>query len=44
MVIFVDHQFCLCGLLAVQFVVKPCNGPHDTDKDCDEQCSSEVKL
>lgn len=44
MVIFIDQEFCLCGLLAVVFVVKPCNDPHDTDKDYDQQCSSEVKL
>jgi len=38
-VIFMDHQFCLRGLLAV-FVIKPCNNPQDPDKDGNQQCSS----
>lgn len=35
MMIFIDHQFCLCGLLAVVFVIKPCKALHDIDKDYD---------
>lgn len=44
MVMLIDHRFCLCGLPTIMFVVKLCKDPHDTDKDCAQQCSSEVKL
>lgn len=44
MVMFMDHSFCLCELLVVGFVGKPCNNLHDTDENYHQLHSSEVKL